>query len=542
MFWKRHRAAAFMAVLIMVSLLITACGSSSNAPSPGTTSPGTGSAPKDDQPKKGGVLRVALDSEPPSLDIHTSTATVVYMIGWHMAEQLFTFDESYNVIPMLVETHTSSADSLHWTFNLRQGVPFHNSKEMTSEDVLASMERWGRMAGAGQALFKNIESLTAPSKYSIEMKLKSPMGGLMMALASPGQGLFIYPKEEMEKAKDAAGKDIPMDTIIGTGPYKLVEWAKDRHIQLDRFEQYAQRNEPGPLGFGGRKEAYFDQILVMSVPDAQTRLAGLQAGDYDTATAVSQIHFDDAKRAGLTTNIIKPSSWLSMIFNKQKGPFTDVKLRQAFLASLSMDDILEAGVGDKNFYRLDPSIVTKEIAALHTTAGAEAYNKRDVEKAKRLMAEAGYNGEPIRWIFDQTSDYYRKSVLVATDQLKNAGWNIELVGMDWPTMITNRSNPDAYEIFTTGFTPRYDATQTVFLSATWPGWYVSERKDDVIRRLNLETDPAKQKVLVDELNTIFYEEVPVIKVGDVFTLRAGRSNIVNQPWQLEWHYWNTWRK
>src|ERR1051326_4161228 len=227
----------------------------------------TGGARADEAPTMGGVLKVAMIGEPPTLDLHKTTAVIVQQITWHVYETLYTYDKNYNAIPLLVETHTVADKGRTYTFKLRRGVKFHNGKEMTSADVVASLQRWGRLATPGKQFWKNVEGLEAKDPHTVVMYLKDTSGALLMGLARPNNGAAIYPKEVC----DAAG-DNDVKEIIGTGPYRFVEHKPDRHVRLARFKDYAARAE-APDGFGGKRTAYLDEILFVPVPHVAVRLA-----------------------------------------------------------------------------------------------------------------------------------------------------------------------------------------------------------------------------------------------------------------------------
>ena len=110
--------------------------------------------------------------------------------------------------------------------------------------------------------------------------LKQPSASLLYGSRSPHAA--IYPKEVIEAAGDGTLKE-----FIGTGPYRFVEYRADRHIKLARFKDYAARTEP-PSGFGGKRTAYFDEILFIPVPDTAVRLAGVETGEYHHAMFVKQ--------------------------------------------------------------------------------------------------------------------------------------------------------------------------------------------------------------------------------------------------------------
>ena len=112
-----------------------------------------------EQPKAGGVLKVATIGEPPTLDLHTTTAVIVQQITWHVYEGLYTYDKSYNAVPLLVDSHAVSDGGRTYTFKLRRGVKFHNGKELIAADVVVSLKRWGRLATPGKQLWKNVEGV-----------------------------------------------------------------------------------------------------------------------------------------------------------------------------------------------------------------------------------------------------------------------------------------------------------------------------------------------------------------------------------------------
>lgn len=126
------------------------------------TGPEKESESKTAEPAYGGALKVIIDAEPPAIDMHVSTTTLVYHVGWHIFEQLYTLNEEFDVIPMLAaEMPEISADKLTYSIKLREGIQFHNGKELTSADVVASLERWGEISSNGKELFKNIDYIEA---------------------------------------------------------------------------------------------------------------------------------------------------------------------------------------------------------------------------------------------------------------------------------------------------------------------------------------------------------------------------------------------
>ncbi len=487
-------------------------------------------------PRMGGVLKIAVIGEPPSLDLHTTTATITYQIMAHVYEGLFTYDKSFTPIPMLAESYAASDGGRRYTIALRKGVRFHNGKEMTSADVVASLTRWGKVATLGKTTWRNIEALEAKDPSTVVIHLKQASSAILFGLAEYNNAAAIYPKEVVDAAGDGQVKE-----SIGTGPFRFVEHKPDRHIKLARFKDYSARPE-APNGLGGKRVAYADEILFLPVPDVAVRLAGVETGEYHYGQQIKQDQYERIKSLpALEPRIIKPSAWSTAVLNHKDGVMTSKKIRQAFQAALDMEPIMAAGFGNKDFYRLDGSVFFVEQAAWYSTAGVASYNQKDKDKARRLLKEAGYSGQPVRWITTREYEWMYKNALVAKQQLEAAGFVVDLQVVDWATLVQRRNKPELYDVFSTGITFSAYPPQTASLQCNWPGWWCQEEKDKLLGELAADPDAKKRKVLLDRIQTIFYEDVGRVKFGDYFSLDVSRkelrgdfrTSVVN-------YYWNAW--
>jgi peptide/nickel transport system substrate-binding protein len=434
---------------------------------------------------------------------------------------------------MLAEGHTVSDDGRRYTIALRRGVKFHNGKELTAADVVVSLTRWGRLQTSGKAIWKNVEGLEARDPYTVVFHLKGPTGSLLYGLASPLAA--IYPKDVV----DAAG-DGTLKSHVGTGPFRFVEHKPDRHIRLARFKEYVARAEP-PNGYGGKRTAWVDEILFLPTPDLSVRTAGLETGEYHFADQMKQDQYERLSRMpALELSIIKFGFWPTAVLNHRQGLMTNKKLRQAMQATLDSEPILAAAIGNKDFYRVDGSVFQKELF-WYSTVGVEAYNQKNKDKARRLLKEAGYTGQPVRWLTTQEYDYMYKSALVARQQLEEVGFKIDLQVLDWATLVQRRGKPELFDVFSTGYPVSFDPALFIPLQCEWPGWWCHEEKERLMVELARETDARKRKAIVDRIQAIFYEDVGRIKFGDVFLFRAAlkelRGDFRAQP---ALHFWNAW--
>src|SRR5256885_14334842 len=131
------------------------------------------------QPRMGGVLKAGMIGEPPTLDLHVTTAVITQQITWHVYETLFTYDKNLSPIPMLAEGHAIGDSGRRYTITLRKGVRFHNGKEMTSADVISSLQHWSKLSTPGKAIWKNVEALEAKDPPTVVFYLKETSGSLL---------------------------------------------------------------------------------------------------------------------------------------------------------------------------------------------------------------------------------------------------------------------------------------------------------------------------------------------------------------------------
>jgi peptide/nickel transport system substrate-binding protein len=490
--------------------------------------------------KSGGTLRVAILGEPPALDPHWTTASLTEITTGHYLESLYTRDKNYQPIPMLAEGHSVSADGKVYTIRLRRGVIFHNGKEMTSDDVVASLNRWLRVSTQGKALAKNVEGVRATDKYAIEIRLKERSAVLIPALAFENNFAAIYPKEVAEAAGDK-----PNTQFIGTGPFKIVERQPDRFIKMVRHDKYAARSEP-PNGWGGKKVAYVDTLMWIPTPDAAVRIAAIESGEADyTFDATADAYGRLKDNPNIRTEISKPYYWLVMVFNKKKGLFSDEspagkKMRQAILAALDQEPITRAAVGRPEFYGLDGGISFKEEGGWWVDVPASTYNQKDKAKARRLLQEAGYKGQTVRYMTTQEYDWMYKFALVTKQQLEEVGMKVDLQVVDWATLVKQRNDPDKYDAFTTGISAFADPTQSVVLSCAWPGWHCNAEVDKLLDQMRAETVFEKRYVLWKEVHKIFYDWVPVIRHGDIYGLNVMTKHVKGTAGMMRPFFWNVW--
>lgn len=485
----------------------------------------------------GGTLRIAMIGEPATLDIHQTTGTIVSLVGWNMYEPLIAFDSNFEAIPMLAESIETSEDGLTNTITLRQGVPFHNGEEMMAADVIASIERWGQLSGVGKGLMERTEEITEVDDYTIEFAMSEPYGIFVTALAFNNQGCAIYPKSVIDKV----GLDPLNDEFIGTGPYRFVERQADAFIRFERFEDYAAL-EGEPNGYGGHKYAYADMIELVPVPDEAARVAGLQSGDFHYPESISPDQFTVLQEdPNLVAKTLDPASFGVFIINMQEGLMTDQKIRDAFQAALDHEAICQGAYGE-GFYNLDPSLMFPQ-TPWYSQVGAERFNMNDPELARQLLEEAGYDGTPLRFSCTQEYQQHYNSSVVATQQLEAAGFTVELIVKDWATILSEQTDPSAWDVTTTGYSFKPDPALSVLTDVcNFAGWWCTDDVVELVNQLRTETDFDTRFALWEEIQGLFYTQVPTIKHGDILRTMIHSASMkgLSDQVQLGPILWNVW--
>jgi peptide/nickel transport system substrate-binding protein len=422
---------------------------------------------------------------------------------------------------MLAEGYETSEDGLTATIALRQGVPFHNGDEMVAADVIASFERWAPVSSLGLAIMPFLEEIVEVDPYTVQLTLTSPLVALPSLLARQAQGLSIHPKSVL----DAAGSDpLTDDGYIGTGPFRFIERQTDRFTLLGRFDDYAGL-ESAPSGYAGSKAAYLDEIEFIPVPEEAARVAGLQSGEYHYLEEIipDQIEVlqDDPN---VTIEILTPRSYGVVIMNTVAGLMSDVKIRQAVSAAIAVEPSGQATHGE-GYFELGPGIMMPQ-TVWNSDASAELYNQNNPEKASQLLEEAGYDGTPIRLLATQEDLGDYNAAVVAQQQLEAAGFTVELEVTDEATLDENLEDDERWDMTTNAYVFRPDPVLiAAFASCSADGQWCSDEKVAVVSQLQTESDFEVRYELLEELQRLWYEEAPAVKLVNNYGVAALSSKV-----------------
>ncbi|MCG6901917.1 MAG: ABC transporter substrate-binding protein [Rhodobacter sp.] len=471
---------------------------------------------------KGGEIVIVQGSNPPSLDGMSTSSQASRNINMNIYETLYGFSEEIKPIPILAEGVDISDDGLTYVFTLRKGVLFHNGDEMNAGDVKASLERY-RVVGATKNLLAPVKDIEITGDYEVTFHMVENTPTFLEAFSSPRAPAVIIPEED---GATEAGKN----SFVGTGPYKFVEYVPDDHVTIERFDDYtADTRSEGIDGFGGKKTAWLDRVIFRIIPEPGAQVAALEAGEVQI---LEQIPMPAARRleSSPDINLFKNARWAftTFIFNTSVSPSDNVKFREAVQVGLNMEEIM--AISSEGLYTLNHRWQYEGTTYDPGMIGAEYYNQADTERAKALLAEAGYDGEEFSILTDSNIPQHGRSAVVIAEQLKGMGINAVINQVDWPTALNVRMQDEGWNGWTLqmGIEPYLGPVGLIatLASPARPHFVKPDAELDALYQELIKgaTVEARQETF-KKIQAHLYEIFAIIKVGDSGLMHAARSSV-----------------
>jgi len=499
-------------------------------------------------PKRGGTLRFIPIGDLKILDPIWTTAYITRDHGYMIWDTLFATDANLQIKPQMVDKHTVSRDGMKYSFTLRDGLRFHDGTPVTAEDCVASLIRWGKKDPLGKLMFAATGKLQATDKKSLGLELKEPFGMVLEALGKPSSNVpFIMPARLAATPADEQVKE-----PIGSGPFKFVkeEWQPGNQVVYARNADYVPRSEP-PSGAAGGKHVYLDRVIWRYMPDSATAAGALAAGELDywqfpPADFVARL----TKNPNVTTFVGDPIGlvgWLRP--NHLHPPFNNKKARQALLYMVDQEMYLQAAIGQSQYYRTCPGIFFCGNVPYESKAGAPA--RQDLDRARQLMKESGYDGRPVVVLDPTDRPELHGAALVTRELLTKIGVNVDLQAVDWSTLLARRARKDppsagGWNLFSTNWissdamTPAVNAGVAGGGESGWFGWSSSARLEAMRLEWIRSTDPAKRRQLAEQIQVVAFDEVPFVPWGQYVQpslYRKSVRGVLQFPAALLWNIW-----
>ncbi len=481
------------------------------------------------------VLRVVPHSNLAILDPIWTTQYMARNHGYMIYDTMFGTDEKSQVKPQMVESWTESPDHRLWTFKLRAGLEFHDGKPVTGEDVIASLQRWGKRDAMGVALMTFVERMDSPAPNSFRIFLREANGFMLEALGKPSSNVpFIMPKRV---AETDAFKQI--EDYTGSGPYifKRDEFKPgDRAVYL-KNPKYKPRAEPAS-GTAGGKNVYVDRVeWNLALRDVQAQANAVVKGEVDIIEALSFDHYESmSKEKGV--KVLKPTLGLQYMcrFNHLHPPFNKAEVRRAAMASFDQRQFLKAQVGVEALYKPCASMFTCG-TPYGSSVGTELQSKSSMRKAQDLLKTSGYDGTAVVIMKPTDLASIGKLPDVAAQLMRQAGFKVDLQAMDWNTVVSRRSKKDpasagGWNMFCTAWVAPdiWSPINNAALDARgdksgWFGWPDGPNLEKLRSQFMRETDEAKKKKLAEAIQTEAFSVATHAPLGEYVQPVAVRSNI-----------------
>jgi peptide/nickel transport system substrate-binding protein len=474
----------------------------------------------------GGTLRTRMNADIRSTDPGTNRDGNTDGVVGHLVEGLVAFREDTSIGPMLADSWTISEDGKTYTFRLRSGVKFHNGATMTADDVVWSIKRWMDPATGWRCLtelngngFAKIEAVEAPDANTVVIKLDQPTALFLGTLARPdcGQTAIIH--------RDSIGPDGKWIAPVATGPFKLGEWKRGQYVELIRFDDYSPRTEPRD-GYTGAKKVGVDKVRINFIPDSSAAKAGLLSGSLDIIASLSIPDLDDLKTRNDVQLSITPALGLTGILFQTKDPLLqDVRIRRAIALAVDtkeIADVVMAGTARANNSALPIG------SPFYSAVQAQGYTP-NVAEAKKLLAAAGYKGQPIKMIANKRYSFVFDAAVLVQASAQAAGINIEIEVLDWAAQL-DRYNKGDYQSMAFVYSARLDPSLSFEMltgpKATQPRKvWDNPNAQEMLRESMLVADTAKRQALFDEMHRRFIADVPMIVLFNGSELAALRTNV-----------------
>lgn len=492
--------------LAMVLSVFAGC-SSTPATEEGASSSGEAAQGEAADSEYKDTLVFAMNTDVQSMDPQIQNDTTSEQVVKMLYNTLLKFEDDGTVVGDLAESWSVSEDKLTWTFNLKQGVKFHNGKELTSADVKATFDRALNAEAGGlrtTEIIKMFTAVEAPDPYTVTITTDGPYGPMESLMCNMSLG--IMDADYIEQYGLDLGTSVEGEN--GTGPFKVVSWERDQEIVVERFDDY----------FG--TPAKLQTVVYTVIPEAASRVIALETGEVDVIDKPTD---EDLARLEADTEnftvLRKPTiSQRLFRFGCNDPIISNTKVRQAIVYAIDRQAIIDALFTGSAY----PS--TAPLAPVTFGYSDLGEIEQDLELAKSLLAEAGYpDGFDTKII---TTERYQNGIELAeiiSQQLAEIGINAKIEVWEWSALSASWNGITADEfdqpIFIMGAGPSmrdadgglrglYTTSETGLNDRNY-GFYSNAEVDALIEQGMQETDQQKRVEIYKEAMEILYREDPV---------------------------------
>jgi peptide/nickel transport system substrate-binding protein len=509
------------------AIVAGAIAAGATLPAQAQTAPAQAAAPT-------GMIRAQINADIRSTDPGVNRDANSDAVVLHMVEGLVAYREDVSVGPLLAESIETSADGKTYTFKLRQGVTFSNGEPLTSADVLASWNRYMTPATNWRCLSEfdgrnliKVEKVDTPDPMTVVFTLNKPSTLFLNTMARTdcgGTGIVH---------RSSVGADGKWVAPIGTGPFMLAEWRKGQYVELDRNPRY--RALPGARdGNTGGKAAQVAKVRFVVVPDSATAKAALLSGDIDLIYNINDEDLPEYKARKDISIASSPNLNLQGLLFQTKDPLLgDVRIRRAIALALDLPELVNATTSGT----AKPSRSVIPMPSSFYGPVQAAQPRRDVAAAKKLLAEAGYKGQPIKLLTSKRYSSIFNIAILTQAMAQDAGLNVDVEVLEWATLL-DRYNKGNYQAMAFTYSSRPDPSLSYEMvsgdKASQPRKVWDNPAGLALIQQSMEvSDKAARQKIFDELEGLMRADTPAVFMYSSVNAGAARAAVVGyQGWPL----------
>ncbi|SDS35773.1 peptide/nickel transport system substrate-binding protein [Paenibacillaceae bacterium GAS479] len=528
------------AALLLASVLVFTGCSGNNSPAANNGTPASSEAPSTSPaPSAGGAgsqdtLIVARGGDAAALDPSIVTDGESIKVTEQIFEGLLTYKaDSTEVQPALAESYEVSEDGLTYTFKLRQGVKFHDGTDFNADAVVFNFNRWfdpkspykfeGDSFDYYDSMFgpdgsRVIKEVKAVDPATVQIVLNKRQAPFLQNIAMPSFGI-ASPKAIEEK------KDKFKSEPVGTGPFIFKEWKRNESVTIEKNPNYWQEGLPK-----------LNRVIITVIPENTARFTALQNGEIDLMEGVNPDDLAALEGNAELQKIVRPSFNIGYVgFNVKKKPFDDPKVRIALSHAVNKEGIIGAFYGGL----AEPAVNPMPPSTLGYNKDVQDY-PYDLEKAKQLLADAGYpNGLPEEMVFyampvarPYMPDGKKVAEAIQADFAK-IGVKTKIESPEWATYLGDLKTGEKDDLFMIGWTgDNGDPDNFLFtllhkdaIGSNNYAQYSNEEVNKLLSQGQSETDPAKREELYKQAQVLIKADAPWIPLVHSTPLLAGKANI-----------------
>lgn len=505
---KKQKIWWLAALLLAFTLVLAACagdGEPTEEPADSGDSEDETSESEDGNGDGGGDLVISIGSDIVSLSTHGSNDVPSSNVGENIYETLTKLDENQEVQPGLATWE--EVDETTWDFSIEEGVTFHDGAELNAEVVKTNFDRLvdEEIASPRAFLLEAVESVEVVDEFTLRINLLYPYAPLLANLAHSGTGIMSPTVIEEDKKQLEEGGDV--DTYInqnpaGTGPFKFESWTPGESVVLTNNEDYW--GEPAKL----------DSVTFKVISEQSARIAELETGVSHVADAIGPNNVSRVDGTDGASVLQEPSVSLAYVgFNVQKEPFDDVKVRQAISMAINKEEIIEGvynGLGIPAVGPLAPPVFGYD----ESVSGID----HDIEAAKELLAEAGYEDGFETTIWTNDNEQRVDTAVTVQAQLKEIGIDVQIEELEWGAFLERTANGEQ-DMFILGWSVvtsdadygMYPLFHSSAVGETGNRSFLeNEELDKLLDDARKETDPEVRQALYSEAQELLVELAPML--------------------------------